>query len=109
MPFKDAARIHLATGLFTCCLEKFSETVPPGEFKQLKPSLESQFDAGYMDGELLHIADDQVPPLDLRSVAAFRQGPLKRGLRVQLLGMTGLYYLQTEKKFASLKATPGTN
>ncbi|CAK9088525.1 unnamed protein product [Durusdinium trenchii] len=73
MPFKDAARIHLATGLFTCCLEKFSETVPPGEFKQLKPSLESQFDAGYMDGELLHIADDQVPPLDLRSVAAFRQ------------------------------------
>lgn len=74
LQFKEASRVHLATGLYLALLDKFSQVAPPSEFRHLKASLDTQFNAGYLDGELFHMADEQVPPIDLRSISAFRQG-----------------------------------
>ncbi|CAK9077452.1 unnamed protein product, partial [Durusdinium trenchii] len=59
LQFKEASRVHLATGLYLALLDKFSQVAPPSEFRHLKASLDTQFNAGYLDGELFHMADEQ--------------------------------------------------
>lgn len=45
---------------------------PPSEFKDAAVNLRQQFCQGFMDPDLLHAAEQQVPPGDLEGIAAFR-------------------------------------
>lgn len=70
--FKEACKIHLTTGLYLAFLDKFSKWAPQRQWTEIKVNLDTQFDAGYLDGDFAHVAEECVPPIDLRSVSAFR-------------------------------------
>ena len=70
--FRDACNLHQAAGCFIHFLSILEKMMPAQLFPESKQALESQFMQAFMDGDLLHVISDQVPPGDVESVQAFR-------------------------------------
>ena len=72
--FKEALKIHQACGCFLFFLQKFKAIVPEKELAEMERGLRSQFMSGFLDGDLLHVLEEQVPlSADIKAVGAFRQ------------------------------------
>lgn len=70
--FKDALAVHQAAGCLLHFLGLLESMVPSGEFGKMRAELLNQFMQGFMDADLCHVLSAQVPPGDIKSVAAFR-------------------------------------
>ncbi|CAK9064704.1 FO synthase subunit 1 [Durusdinium trenchii] len=70
--FKDARNVHITTGIFLHMLELLQQKAPASDFQDFEKHLTEIFMCGLMDAELLHIAEQSVPPADLMAVGAFR-------------------------------------
>lgn len=70
--FKEAVIIHQSTGCFLHFLKAFQQMAPASFFDESKENLLNQFNQGFLDPDLCHILTLQVPPGDIKSVAAFR-------------------------------------
>ncbi|CAK9052510.1 unnamed protein product [Durusdinium trenchii] len=76
LSFKEATRLHQATGCFLFMLDALQKIAPASRFGDMKTSLENQFFMKFMDGDLVHCLEERVPlSADLTMVSAFR--PLK--------------------------------
>lgn len=73
--FKDAARIHAASGCFLHLMRKLKQMAPEGLYPDMEKSLITQFMSQFLDGDLLNLLESQVPgDADIQSVKAFRPG-----------------------------------
>lgn len=71
---KDAVKLHQACGGYLFCLQKLQSLAPEAAFPDMKSSLRAQFFSGYLDGDLIHFLENNVPATaDIASVGAFRQ------------------------------------
>ncbi|CAK9116298.1 unnamed protein product [Durusdinium trenchii] len=62
-----------ACGCFLFFLQKFKAIVPEKELAEMERGLRSQFMSGFLDGDLLHVLEEQVPlSADIKAVGAFR-------------------------------------
>ena len=72
--YRDAVNLHQATAAFLHFLSVLQRGFPAKEFSEAEASLQQQFRQGFLDPDLLHAVNGQVPPGDVRSVGAFRPG-----------------------------------
>ena len=70
--YKLAVAKHQACGAFLHFLAILQKMSPPSLFEEAKASLEAQFTMGFLDPDLCHILDTQVPPGDIKALGAFR-------------------------------------
>ncbi|CAK9042559.1 Uncharacterized protein SCF082_LOCUS24473 [Durusdinium trenchii] len=77
LSFKEATRLHQATGCFLFMLDALQKIAPASRFGDMKTSLENQFFMKFMDGDLVHCLEERVPlSADLTMVSAFRLGAM---------------------------------
>ena len=69
---KQAVAKHQVCGAFLHFLDEFSKVCPAGEFKGISKNLHTQFQSGYMDPDLAHCLETQVPPGDMSAITSFR-------------------------------------
>ncbi|CAK9022466.1 FO synthase subunit 1 [Durusdinium trenchii] len=72
MTYQKALQKHQACGAFLWFLSSLQKMAPSEMWPEIDKSLRSQFSQGYMDPDLLHALETQVPPGDLKSLGAFR-------------------------------------
>lgn len=72
LSYRDALSKHQCCAMFLHFLSRLQRMCPPSEFNEAAVNLRQQFCQGFMDPDLLHAAEQQVPPGDLEGVAAFR-------------------------------------
>lgn len=70
--FQQATAKHQATGVFLHFLKEFEKVCPAGQFQAASESLLSQFKSGYLDCDLQHCLESQVPPADMAAISGFR-------------------------------------
>eukprot|EP00438_Fugacium_kawagutii_P023793 Skav228140 [mRNA] locus=scaffold2683:22736:26272:- [translate_table: standard] len=76
MSYREAVELHQACGGFQHFLTSLERIAPGSEFKGMQEELKQQFKYGYLDPDILHCLNTQVPPGDLKSVSAFRTDAL---------------------------------
>lgn len=74
LTFKDGVVKHQACGAFLHYLKCFERMCPAAEFPDISEQLTKQFLLGFLDPDLLHSLEQQVPPGDLKAISAFRRG-----------------------------------
>ena len=72
--WKDTAVKHAVCGAFLFFLNELSKIAPARDFTTMETHLKHQFAWGYMDADLTHVLETQVPPGSLAGVSAFRPG-----------------------------------
>ena len=72
LSYRDALSKHQCCAMFLHLLSRLQRMCPPSDFKAAADNLRQQFCQGFMDPDLLHAAEQQVPPGDLEAIAAFR-------------------------------------
>lgn len=77
MTYQKALQKHQACGAFLWFLSSLQKMAPSEMWPEIDKSLRSQFSQGYMDPDLLHALETQVPPGDLKSLGAFRHQGVK--------------------------------
>ena len=72
---KDAIKLHQVCGAFLWFQTKMQAMCPESQFADIQKEVSSQFVAGLLDADLLHIVETQVPAnSDIKAVAGFRLG-----------------------------------
>ena len=71
--FKDASKLHQCCGAFIYFIQKLRDMAPEKEYPAMLESLQSQFIHGYLDADLLHVLECNVPPGDLAAIGSFRR------------------------------------
>lgn len=71
--FKDANKLHQCCGAFLYFSQKLRDIAPEKEYPAMLDSLKSQFVHGYLDADLQHVLECNVPPGDLAAIGAFRR------------------------------------
>jgi len=77
--FQQATAKHQATGVFLHFLKEFEKVCPAGQFQAASESLLSQFKSGYLDCDLQHCLESQVPPADMAAISGFRTVLILKG------------------------------
>ena len=70
--FRSGLSKHQACGAFLHFLKHLERVAPASEFPKMAEDLKKQFAFGYLDPDLIHSLESQVPPGDISQVAAFR-------------------------------------
>ena len=70
--FKDGFTKHQCCAAFLHFLQLLEKMSPPDLFKTASESLTQQFMKGFIDPDLCHAIENQVPPGDLHQISAFR-------------------------------------
>ena len=70
--FKDALNLHQMCGGYIYFMAELSKMMPPALYAEAEQSLLKAFLDGFIDPDLSHCLSTQVPPGDLKGVAAFR-------------------------------------
>ena len=71
--FKEAVKVHQACGAYLFFLAKIQQIAPENRFNAIRIDLYTQFKAGLLDPDLLHVVESQVPAnADIKAVSAFR-------------------------------------
>ena len=73
--YKDMVLKHAATGGFLHFLAQLESMAPSSSFSEFESQLRRQFLYGYLDSDILHVLDTQVPPGSVKDVPAFRLLP----------------------------------
>lgn len=74
LTYKDAVPKHQCCGMFCHLLDCLERNAPATQFKDMQDRLHKMFMESFMDPDLLHMVSSEVPPGDLKTVAAFRRG-----------------------------------
>lgn len=69
---KQAISKHQICGAFLHFVDEFSKVCPAGSFSSIAQNLRTQFQSGYMDPDLAHCLETQVPPGDMSAINSFR-------------------------------------
>ena len=72
LTYKDGLQIHQCCGAYIHCLSILEKQSPSDQFSAMKENLDRQFETGYMDADLNFAIEQQVPPISLASIGAFR-------------------------------------
>lgn len=73
LSFKEAVKVHQATGCFLYFLNKLKQICPEKDFPEFERGLKAQFMGGFLDVDLINTLEEQVPAAsDVSSVKAFR-------------------------------------
>lgn len=72
LAYKEALQVHQCCGAYIHCLGILEKQSPPDQFSGMKENLDRQFESGYMDADLNFAIEQQVPPISLASIGAFR-------------------------------------
>ncbi|CAK9079470.1 unnamed protein product, partial [Durusdinium trenchii] len=72
LTYKDAVPKHQCCGMFCHLLDCLERNAPATQFKDMQDRLHKMFMESFMDPDLLHMVSSEVPPGDLKTVAAFR-------------------------------------
>lgn len=78
LSFRDALSKHQACGGFLHFLKALERIAPASDFQTMKDDLLRQFQYGYLDPDILHSLENQVPPGDIGAVSAFRTDCVER-------------------------------
>ena len=87
LSLREGVLKHQACAGFLHYLRVLQKMAPAADFDSMKTELHRQFAFGYLDPDIQHSLETQVPPGDIRQVGAFRQELLSvvpcSGSRVQ--------------------------
>lgn len=70
--YKDAVLLHTACGMFLHMDNLLRAKAPASEYNAASGKLLEQFMCGIMDAELIHVAENGVPPGNIQDVSYFR-------------------------------------
>ena len=73
MTYKDAVGLDQLCGGFIHYLGELEKMMPPAMFMEASEALRMSFLSGFLDPDLQHCLQTQVPPGDLPGIGAFRQ------------------------------------
>ena len=59
--YKDAVKLHQATGAFLWCLDQLQKIAPASQFDDMKKSLRQSFFAKFLDLDLIHMLEEKLP------------------------------------------------
>lgn len=76
LTYKDSVQLHQSCGIFVHFLGELSKMTPTETFNEASIELKRSFLSGFLDMDLQHCLQTQVPPGDCKQVAAFRRGGL---------------------------------
>ncbi|CAK9045245.1 unnamed protein product, partial [Durusdinium trenchii] len=57
--YKDAVKLHQATGAFLWCLDQLQKIAPASQFDDMKKSLRQSFFAKFLDLDLIHMLEEK--------------------------------------------------
>ena len=72
--WKDTQLKHAVCGGFLHFLNELKKIAPSKDYLDMKKQLTSQFAFNYLDSDIQHVLETQVPPGCLAGVSAFRRG-----------------------------------
>lgn len=72
MAYKEGVSLHQLCGGFIHYCAELEKMMPPAMFKEANEALRNSFLSGFLDPDLQHCLQTQVPPGDLRGISAFR-------------------------------------
>ena len=73
LTFKDGMHLHQVCGAFVHFLGEMSKMTPTTIFQEASVELKQSFLSGFLDMDLQHCLQTQVPPGDCKGIAAFRR------------------------------------
>lgn len=71
--YKEAVGLDQLCGGFIHYCAELEKMMPPTMFKEAQVALRNSFLSAFLDPDLQHCLQTQVPPGDLRGISAFRQ------------------------------------
>ena len=77
--FKEVTVKHAVCGAFLHFLRQLEAVAPASKFSEMQEALRRQFQSGYLDADLTHVCETQVPPASLHDVGGFRLGLKVKG------------------------------